>query len=302
MNDRLHQLALFIRTVETGSFSQAAREFGLTQPSVSRAIATLESRLGVALLRRTTRRLAVTDAGQTLLVHAREALAAVDDAENAARATDELTGTLRVALPPAFGIRAIIPLLPGFLALNPALRVDLMMSDRFEDLVAEGADLALRLGRQPDSSFLTHKLASVPRIVVASPLYLRRRGAPKSAAELADHDCLGGPGDRPRTVWSFRREGGEESVALDIRVQTGSGIGVVACAEAGLGIAVASTWMCGDGLREGRLVRLLADYGLDPVEAFVVFPSGRRASRKARAFSDYLAKALADAARESLSG
>ena len=150
MNDRLGQMALFVRTAESGSFSKAAREFGLAQPSVSRSIAALERRLGVTLLHRTTRRLSLTDAGEALLARAREALAAVDDAESAARGADRLTGTLRIALPTAFGSREIVPHLPGFVALHPALKIEMMMSDRYENLVAEGADLALRLGNQPE--------------------------------------------------------------------------------------------------------------------------------------------------------
>ena len=152
MNDRLHQLALFVRTVETGSFSKAGRELGLTQPSVSRAIAALERRLGVKLLTRTTRQISTTDAGQALLGRAREAMAAIDEAEDAARGADRLSGLLRVALPTTYGARRIVPLIPAFLARHPELKIDLMMSDRYENLIAEGADLALRLGELPDSS------------------------------------------------------------------------------------------------------------------------------------------------------
>jgi DNA-binding transcriptional LysR family regulator len=150
MNDRLQQLALFVRTVETGSFSKAAREFGLAQPSASRAVAALERRLGVKLITRTTRQIAATDAGDALLVRARDALAAVEDAENAAQSANRLSGVLRVALSSTYGARRVIPLLPAFLASRPLLRIDLMMSDRYENLIAEGADVALRLGEQPD--------------------------------------------------------------------------------------------------------------------------------------------------------
>jgi DNA-binding transcriptional LysR family regulator len=292
MNDRLNQLSLFVRTVETGSFSKAAREFGLSQPSVSRAVASLEARLGVTLLHRTTRRLTPTDAGQALALSAREGLAAIDDAEDAARGAGRLSGVLRVSLPTAFGVRVIIPRLPGFLALQPALKIELMMSDRFDDLVAEGADLALRLGNQPDSAFLTRKLASVARIVVASPEYLQRRGVPATVAELAEHDCLGGPADADPAVWTFGGGGRQETVSIDARVRTGSGAGVVACAVAGLGIATASTWMCGQELEEGRVVRILENYALEPISAYVVFTSGQRPSRKARAFAEYLTAAL----------
>ena len=292
MNDRLNQLSLFVRTVETGSFSKAARELGLSQPSVSRAIAALEARLGVTLLQRTTRRLATTDVGQALAQSAAEALAAIDEAENAARGAHRLSGVLRISLPTAYGVRQIIPRLPGFLALQPGLKIELMMSDRYDDLVAEGADLALRLGNQPDSAFLTRKLASAERIVVASPEYLRRRGVPVVIAELGDHDCLGGPADADSTFWMFRRGEQQENVSVETRVRTGSGAGVAACAAAGLGIAVVSTWMCAEELQDGRLVQILADYSLDPIHAYVVFSSGRQPSRKARAFSDYLAAVL----------
>ena len=150
MNDRLQQLALFVRTVETGSFSRAAREFGLTQPSASRAVAALEERLGVKLIARTTRELSATDAGEALFARARDALAAVEDAENAARGADRLSGVLRVALPTTYGARRIAPLLPAFLDQHPRLKIDLIMSDRYENLIAEGAELALRVGEQPE--------------------------------------------------------------------------------------------------------------------------------------------------------
>jgi DNA-binding transcriptional LysR family regulator len=174
MNDRLQQLALFVRTVETGSFSRAAREFGLTQPSASRAVAALEERLGVKLIARTTRQLSATDA------------------ENAARGAERISGALRVALPTTYGARRIAPLLPAFLDRHPQLTIDLMMSDRYENLIAEGAELALRVGEQPDSSFVARKLESARRLFIAAPSYLARRGAPKRLADLAEHDVIGG--------------------------------------------------------------------------------------------------------------
>lgn len=292
MNDRLQQLNLFIRTVESGSFSKAAREFGLSQPSVSRTIAALEDRLGVKLLVRTTRQLSLTDAGEALLTRAREALAGVDDAENAARGADRLSGVLRVTLPTTYGVRQIVPLLPAFLESHPQLQIELMMTDRYENLIAEGADLALRLGNQPDSSFVTRKLASARRLFVASPAYLARRAAPRRLADLAGHDLIGGPADSSDRNWIARRAGVSEVQAVETRMRTGSAAGVVACAAAGLGIATASIWMCREELASGALVEVLGDYRLDPIAAFVLFPAGRRPSQKARAFSDYLEGAL----------
>jgi DNA-binding transcriptional LysR family regulator len=296
MNDRLNQLSLFVRTVETGSFSKAARALGLAQPSVSRAVALLEARLSVTLLHRTTRRVTPTEAGLALAQNAREALSAIDDAEDAARGAGRLSGVLHVSLSSAFGVRQVIPRLSGFLALQPTLRIELMMSDRYEDLVAEGADLALRLGNLPDSTFLSRKLASAARVVVASPDYLARRGVPATLADLAKYDCLAGPSGGNPTVWTATRDGREEAVSIEPRLRTESAAGVIACAVAGLGIATASTWMCSEELRDGRLVRILVDYALAPVNAYVVFTSARGPSRKARAFADYLTAAFATGA------
>jgi DNA-binding transcriptional LysR family regulator len=293
MNDRLLQLALFVRTVESGSFSRAAREFGLSQPSVSRAIAALERRLGVKLLIRTTRQVSATGAGEALLAQARDALLAIDDAESAARGADHFSGVLRVALPPEYGVRRIVPLLPTFFARHPLLKIDLMMSDRYENLIAEGADLALRIGDLPDSSFVARKLDSARRLFIAAPSYLASRGVPTSLADLAQHELISGPADAGDETWVARRNGRIERQVVSPRVRSRSATGVVACAVAGLGVATASTWMCADALASGEAVEILTDYALDPVQAYVVFPAGRRPSQRARAFSDYLERALA---------
>ena len=292
MNDRLQQLALFVRTVEGGSFSKAAREFGLTQPSASRAIAALERRLGVKLLVRTTRQVSATDAGEALLARGRDALLAIDEAESAARGADRLSGVLRVALPPEYGARRIVPLLPAFFARHPLLKIDLMMSDRYENLIAEGADLALRIGDLPDSSFVARKLESARRLFIASPSYLARRGSPVRLADLARHDLISSPLDTGNETWVARRNGRIERQLVSPRIHTRSATGVVVSAVAGLGIATGSSWMCADALASGEAIEILADYTLEPVTAYVVFPAGRRPSQRARAFSDYLEQAL----------
>jgi DNA-binding transcriptional LysR family regulator len=294
MTDRLQQLALFVRTAETGSFSRAAREFGLTQPSASRAVAALEERLGVKLIARTTRQVSATDPGEALLARAREALAAVEDAENAARGADRLSGVLRVALPTTYGARRIAPLLPAFLNRHLQLKIDLMMSDRYENLIAEGAELALRVGEQPDSSFVARKLESARRLFIAAPSYLARRGRPESLDDLAQHDLIGGgPAALGEKSWAARRNGRTQIAPVEPRLHVRSAAGVVACATAGLGVALASTWMCAEELASSALTEVLADYALDPIVAFVVFPAGRRPSRKARVFADYLEQAVA---------
>jgi DNA-binding transcriptional LysR family regulator len=160
-------------------------------------------------------------------------------------------------------------------------------------LVAEGADLALRIGELPDSSFVARKLEAARRLFIAAPSYLARHGAPMSLADLARHDLISGPGDTGDDTWVARRNGRIERQTLSPRVRSRSATGVVACAVAGLGVATGSIWMCAGALASGEVVEILADYALDPVQAYVVFPAGRRPSQRARAFSDYLEQALA---------
>jgi DNA-binding transcriptional LysR family regulator len=297
MSDRLQELSAFVRAAEAGSFSRVARELAVSQPSISRMVARLEARLGVKLLLRTTRHVTPTDAGAAFLERARQVLGDLDDAEDAARGLDSLRGMLRIAMPGAFATREIIPSLPGFLALHPRLRLDLVISDRMDDLVAEGVDMAVRLGRLADSGFGGRLLATSSRLAVATRSYLAARGEPLVPAELSAHDCIIGPGLSGRGSWRFTRDGAVMSVAVEGRVQVASAEGVIACAKAGLGIAVASHWMCRAELSSGELVAILPDYRLEPVDVHAVYPGGRRPSLKLRAFSDYLAAELAPRGR-----
>jgi DNA-binding transcriptional LysR family regulator len=292
MNDRIQELTAFVRAAETGSFSRAARELRLSQPSISRLVAGLEDRLGVKLLLRTTRQVTPTEAGVTFLERARRVLDELVDAEDAARGVDSLRGTLRIAMPGAFAIREIIPRLPSFLLQHPHLKIELLISDRTDDLVAEGVDMALRLGPLSDSGFGARRLATTSRHVVASAAYLTARGTPRTLADLASHDCIFGPGFSGRRGWSFTQGGTVKSVEVEGRVQVASAEGVIACAKAGLGIAIVSRWMCRAELADGELVPILRNYQLDSVDVRAVYPSGRRPSLKVRAFSDYLATKL----------
>ena len=286
MSDRLQELAVFVRAAESGNFSRAARELGLSQPSVSRIIGELEARLGVTLLLRTTRRITVTDAGALFLDRAREILAEIEDAEDAARGLDSLRGIIRLALPVVYGTREIIPRLPKFLAAHPLLRLEMTVAR--QDLVAEGADIAIRLGELGDSGFGARRLITLERMLVASPIYLKARGTPKVPADLASHDCIFGPGNFGRDSWSFRRNGAETSVDVRGRIHTNSGPGAFASVMAGLGIAMASTVMCEAEIKAGLLVPLLLPYKIDPVDVHAVVPGGPRPSAKIRAFVDFL--------------
>ncbi|MCP3403276.1 LysR family transcriptional regulator [Bradyrhizobium sp. CCGB20] len=292
MSDRLQELTVFVRAAESGSFSKTARELGLSQPSVSRIIGELETRLGVKLLLRTTRRITVTDAGALFLIRARDVLADIEDAEDAARGVDSLRGTLRITMPIVYGTRLIIPRLPKFLRAHPMLRVELSVADERHNLVAEGTDVAIRLGPLSDSGFGARKLATLPRFLVAAPSYLAERGTPKTPADLASHDCIFGPGLFGRTTWSFTRNGAETSVDVHGRITTDSGPGVFASVLAGLGIAMTSPVMAGPEIASGALVPLLKSYKLAPVDVYAVFPAGPRPSTKVRALVDFLAEEL----------
>jgi DNA-binding transcriptional LysR family regulator len=292
MSDRLQELAVFVRAAESGSFSRAARELGLSQPSVSRIIGELERRLGVKLLLRTTRRITVTDAGALFLDRAREILAEIEDAEDAARGVDSLRGIIRLALPVVYGTREIIPRLSKFLSVHPLLRVEMAVSDARQDLVVEGADVAIRLGELGDSGFGARRLQTLERMTVASPAYLKARGTPKTPADLASHDCIFGPGNFGRDSWSFSRNGAETSVDVHGRIHTNSGPGVFASVMSGLGIAMVSTVMAGPEVKAGLLVPLLRGYKLTPVDVHAVFPGGPRPSTKVRALVDFLAQDL----------
>jgi len=292
MSDRLQELQVFVRAAESGSFSRAALELSLSQPSVSRIIGELEARLGVKLLLRTTRRITVTDAGALFLDRAREILSQIEDAEDAARGLDSLRGTIRMAIPIIYGTREIIPRLPKFLGMHPLLRVEMSVVDAREDLVAEGADLAIRLGDLDDSAFGARKLATLSTMLAASPVYLAARGTPRTPADLASHDCVAGPGNFGRNSWSFNRNGTEMSVDVRGRISTNSGPGLFASVMAGLGIAMVSSVMAGPEVKAGKLVQVLRGYKLPSVDVHAVFPGGPRPSTKVRALVDYLAAEL----------
>lgn len=292
MNDRLAALRLFVRVARNGSFSATAREAGLAQPSVSRIIAGLERDIGAALLRRTTRAVTLTEVGSDYLARVEPLLDALDAADQAARGDGELRGHLRIALSSSFGSREVVPRLPDFLARHPRLRVDLAMTDRRQDLVAEGIDLALRLGSLEDSSAIAVRLAQSPRVLVASPGYLERRGHPRHPADLARHDVIVGPGRPGMSRWSFHHGGSLVSVRIEGRVTVAANEGATAAAVAGLGIAAMSAWGCGRERAAGELVTVLDDWAMDPVALHALYPQGRAAAPAARAFADWFRTAL----------
>lgn len=289
MTDRWLEVQVFTRVAESGSFSRAALELGLSQPSTSRIVTGLEARLGVKLLLRTTRHVALTEAGAVFLESARQAAADLEDAEDAARGIDSLRGTIRLAVPIMYGTRAVIPVLPGFLERYPELRVEITMRDERQNLVTSGVDMAIRMGTLEDSSFGARQIASVGRVLVASPAYLAKRGMPMTPEDLPSHDALLHEQSFPDiSTLKLLKGGAEQVVTLRGRVRVDAAPGILAAAMAGLGIANVTTIMSAQERENGSLVQVLPDYELEPLKVFAVFPAGPRPSAKVKALVAHL--------------
>jgi DNA-binding transcriptional LysR family regulator len=291
--DRLAAMETFVRVVETGSFSAAARQLRLGQPAVSKAVAQLEDRLGQKLLLRGPRSLAVTEAGQVFYEHARLAIAQAEEAELAARgAGAALTGRLRVSAAVTFTRLEIVPRLGAFLERHPRLEIELILDDRKVDLVGEGVDVALRMGDLADSALTARRISAIRRCVVGTPGYFARAGIPRRPAELAAHEAVIYSRDGGGTAWTFARDGATEPVQLRGRIRSTAAEGVRAAVLAGLGLAVASDGMFGAELASGEVREVLADWALPLVDIWAVFPTGRRASAKAQAFTAFVQQIL----------
>jgi DNA-binding transcriptional LysR family regulator len=298
MTDSIQTLRLFVRVARTGSFSRTAREASLSQPSVSRIVAELEKSVGAQLLTRTTRALSLTEAGADYLARIEPILAALEEADHAARGTGELRGVLRVATGPSFAMRAVIPRLPAFLERHPKLRLDLTMEDRRQDLLSEGVDLALRFGSPGDSlTATTRKIATARRVLVAAPSYLARAGTPTSPADLAGHAVIVGPASVVSGGWTFEKDGRTLSVRVEGRFTTNANEGAVAAATAGLGIVSTGDWGSHTEREDGRLVELLTDWKMGELDIHAVFTAGRAAKPSARAFAAYLAESFQSLAK-----
>ena len=292
MSDRLSALRLFVRVARAGNFSRAAREFGLSQPSASRIVATLEGEIGASLFTRSTRALALTEAGAEYLARVEPVLAALDEADHAARGTGELRGVIRVAAASSFMVHAVIPMLPDFLKDHPRLRVELLMNDLRQALISEGVDVAFRFGPLDDSTATARRLGSIQRVLVASPAYLRRAGRPKVPADLNSHALLVGPMAADR--WTFEKNGRQVSLRPEGRLVVSANEGAVAAAVAGLGIASTGIIAARKPLGNRKLVRVLPDWETGSVEVHAVFPAGRASKAAARALADHMLGAFAD--------
>ncbi len=286
----LDVLQVFVRIAETGSFSAAARDLGLSKSASSKKLAALEDRLGARLFNRTTRRLSLTEAGSDFLERAQRILAELEEAEQAAgRLTDEPRGILRVNAPMSFGIRHVAPALADFMTRYPELAVTLDLDDRRVSLIEEGYDVAVRIADLPDSSLVARKLAPARRVVCASPAYWAERGVPTHPRELANHNCLIYAYLPAQNDWRFRGPGGPLTVRVAGNLKANNGDVLREAALAGLGVCLAPTFLVGDDLRAGRLATVLDAFVDDSLAVYAVYPHRRHLSAKVRAFVDFLA-------------
>jgi len=289
--DRLQAMTAFVRVVETGSFSQAARQIGVGQPAISKTIAQLEDRLQVRLLVRSTHGLTPTDAGLRFFERARTAIQEADEAELEAKGAGAgLSGRLRICAATTFARIMVLPHLSEFLDSHPELEVDVILDDRVIDLVSEGIDVALRMGELADTSAVARRLATGRRSVIATPAYLDHHGIPVVPADLSAHQAV--VYTQLGNAWTFSREGTQASVTVSGRARFSAAEGIRTAVVSHMGLAVASDWMFAPELADGTVRRVLEDWDLPPLDLWAVFPTGRLASAKARAFADFVERIL----------
>lgn len=288
--DRLDDMLAFIKVVDARSFTAAADRLNLSKSVVSRRVADLENRLGARLLNRTTRRLSLTEVGQAFYDRCQRILADLEEAELAASDLQASPrGRLKLAAPLSFGIQHLAPAITAFMAQHPAIEVDVELNDRYVDLVDEGFDMAVRIGRLRDSSLIARRLAPSRRVLVASPAYLDREGTPEVPEDLGSHRCLLYTNTPAAEQWQFRVGGEVKSVRVSGVLRANNGDLLMAAAMAGQGIAVLPTFMCGQAVETGALRCLLFDCYVSESAVHAVYPQNRHLSSKVRALVAFLA-------------
>jgi DNA-binding transcriptional LysR family regulator len=292
--DRLRAFEIFTSVVARGGFAKAAAALDTSPANVTRYIGELEAHLGTRLLNRSSRRVSLTEAGEALYERARTILDEVAEAEAAASAsTAQPRGRLRINAPLSFGILHLAPLWPRFMARHPDVELDVALTDRVVDLVEEGYDLAIRISRGGSTAHVARKLAVSRNIVCASPGYVARRGRPETPAELVDHRCIAYSYAVMGEEWPLADEAGQiHPVRIRPTMHTDNGDTARAAALADQGVICEPTFLIGEDLRAGRLVRLLPGYRMPDIDILAVYPSRRHLSAKVRVMVDFLAEAF----------
>jgi len=287
--DTASDFRVFVRVMDRGSFSAAAEDLGLTPSAVSKVISRLEDRLGARLLERSTRRLALTPEGETLLARARRIVAEIEEAEaEVMRVRGAPRGRLRINSGTAFGLHQLTPALADFLARYPEIDIELSITDRLVDLIEEQADIAVRSGHVPQGPFIQRKIADLQRVICAAPSYVKRRGMPRVAADLKGHDCIvvAGAG---LNRWPFNTASGVEVTEVRPRVSTDDAEAALRLAVEGAGIVRLSDVIVGGPLRRGELIALLADiHHVEPFPLSALYPAGRQRLPRVAVFMEFL--------------
>ncbi|MBY6188402.1 LysR family transcriptional regulator [Marinobacter hydrocarbonoclasticus] len=293
--DQLSAMRVFVRVIQSGSFSAAARELSTSQASVSKKVAALEAELGVKLLTRTSRDHTLTQPGAEYYQHCVDWLGELDEVESRIRAQIVAPkGVLRVAAPYPFARQVLAPIAHQFLRHYPEIKLDFVVSDRLSDLIGEGIDVAIRARQLEDSSLIVRHLFDNPMLVVASPDYLNQHGTPTMPAELSRHDCILYSTDK--TVQNWRFHDGETALSVPVQgsFQSDSGEMNLELALAGLGITQLPQWMLDAHLKSGRLTRLLPGYQGENIPFNALYPQSRHVPLKVRCFIDFLKQKLAE--------
>lgn len=293
--DPLAGVTTFLHLADLLSFSATAERLGLSRATVSAQVSDLERRLGVRLLQRSTRRVALTEAGRAYRDGLAGVLAQAGVAEQlAASYQTEAVGRLRVSAPMEFGHRYLVPALPEFLQSRPGLSVELDLSNRPVDLIAEGYDLAIRSTIEVGDNLVVRRLGMSPVHLAASPGYLAAKGEPAGPADLSDHDCLHFAGLRWGRAWVLSRDGAEIRQPIRPRVEINDGEALRIAALRGLGVTLLPGFLIGDDLRSGRLRRVLPDWSVPAVPVNAIYPANRNIAAKVRAFVGFFAARLAE--------
>jgi DNA-binding transcriptional LysR family regulator len=292
-------LAIFAKVVELRSFAAAANELALSKATVSKAVSRLEERLGARLFNRTSRRLALTDAGQKLSGRAQRLLADGEATENEALAQSvSPRGLVRLAVPMTFGVKAVAPILPEFLKTYPDVSIDLHLSDATVDLIGEGFDAALRIARLPDSSLIARRLCAVPRHTVAASSYLKRHGRPTHPMHLAQHKCFGYAYMTTPDVWHYRNAAGEQaSVRPAGQLRVNNGEALLPAVIAGLGITDLPDFIVADAIEAGEVEVILKGWKQPEGAVHLVTPPGGPRPARVEVLADFLASHFAKATR-----
>lgn len=291
--DKFTEMQAFVAVTEAGSFVRAAGTLGVSKAAVSRQVADLESRLGVRLLHRTTRRLSLTPEGEVFLTRCRELLGEVAEAEaEITSSSGEASGLLRINAPFSFGLQHLAPLWVEFMAQHPKVTLDVTLTDRVVDLVEEGFDMAVRIARLPSSSLISRRLTSTRIVLCASPTYLRARGEPRHPSELVDHDVLAYSLFSMGDQWEFTGPDGPVSVRTTPRLRINSGDTCRVAALRHQGIVLQPSFLVGQDLLAGTLVEILPAYRCVELDVYAVYPSRKFVSPKVRLLIEFLAEAF----------